>query len=554
MDAKPLRLLRNLGRSREIARVLMRYGFEDVVERLHLGRYVQWGRRVIFRRREPDLLRTRAMRIRLALESLGPTFIKFGQVASTRPDLLPPDVIDELSHLQEKVPSFPSRIAVQILERELGAPLEQLFASFDRLPIAAGSLAQVHRAEHLDGTPLAVKIRRPNVVRDVERDLSLMVELAHLIERHIPEAEIFDPVGLVGQFSRTIRRELNFLREGRTCDEFRRLFRNDATLYVPRVYGELCTEAVLTMEFVEGYRVDQTEEMTAAGICTHSVAANGARIFMKQAFGLGLFHGDPHPGNIRILQDGSVCLLDFGMVGLLEDDKRDRLVDLFLAIARQDVRRVVTLVKSLGQPSRPLDEPLLRADTREFIETYYGVPLEKLKVGNMLSDFVGVLSHHGIRCPPDLMLLIRALVTLEGTGRDLDPQFNLAQYLAPFVEECVKDRFNPKRIKEKVWSETQTLLELAHEMPVHVARTIEKLSQDELKVQFEHRGLDRLIHGMDKVSNRLVIGLVMSSLIVASALIIQAGPEYRWVSLPVFVLSSLLGLWLIYGVFRSGSL
>jgi ubiquinone biosynthesis protein len=546
--------LRNLGRSREIATVLLNHGFGDLVDQLRLKRYLQWGRRLFLRKPVELPRRSRAERIRMALEDLGATFIKFGQVMSTRPDLIPADVICELSKLQENVPPFDSETAMRMIERELGAPVTSLFADFEPEPIAAGSLAQVHRALHHDGTPLAVKIRRPSVVGTVERDLALMSELAVLIVRHVPESEVFDPIGLVQHFSRTIRRELNFAREGRSIAEFARLFRNDATLHVPAVYWDLTTEGVLTMEFVEGCRVTDREAMCQRHIDPRDIATNGAHIFMKMAFEFGVFHGDPHPGNIRIGADGAICLLDYGMVGVLEDEKREQLVDLFLSITRQDVRTAVNLIHTLGQPYRPLDIPLVRADVRDFIENYYGLPLERLNVGKALTDFVSILLNHGIRCPADLMLLIRVFVTLEGVGRELDPQFNLATQLAPHVERIVRERYNPRRLTIRLLEESQNLLSIAHSLPRHLGTTFEKLSKNELRVQMEHSGMDHLITEIDRSSNRVVIGLVLSSLIVASALIIRSGAEILWFSVPTFLLSSLLGAWLIYGVFRSGRL
>jgi ubiquinone biosynthesis protein len=547
--------LRNLGRSREIATVLLNHGFGDLLEQLRLRRYLQWGRRLLFRKRrelEPRL--TRAARIRLALESLGATFIKFGQVLSTRPDLVPADVIQELEKLQERVPPFSSETAVQVLEEELGEPVEKLFAEFERVPIAAASLSQVHRARRHDGALLAVKIRRPNVVRDVERDLSLMMEFAVLVERHIPEAQAFDPTGLVNHFARTIRRELNFSREGRTIDEFARHFRQDATLYIPKVYWELTTEAVLTMEYIDGCHVYDRATLEAWVISPRTIAAHGARLFMHMAFELGIFHGDPHPGNIRILRDATIALLDYGMIGILDEEKREQLIDLFLAVTRQDVIAAVQVVQTLGEPFRPVDVPLLRADVRDFVENHYGVPLEELDVGKMLSDFAGILLNHGIRCPPDLMLLIRTLVTLEGVGRELDPEFNLAEHLAPFVEKVVRERYNVQNIKRRLLAESRTFFRLAHDVPRYVAKSLEKLSKDDLKVQLEHRGLDHLITELDRSSNRVVISLVISSMIVSSALIIRSGTQVLWFSGPMLVLSSLLGAWLIYGVFRSGRL
>ncbi len=275
---------------------------------------------------------------------------------------------------------------------------------------------------------------------------------------------------------------------------------------------------------------------------------------MKMTFEIGMFHGDPHPGNIRVLPDGTICLLDYGMIGVIEDTQRELLVDLFLAITHRNLNRTVELLQVIGQPFRPIDTPLLRADVRNFIENYYGVPLERLKVGRMLSDFVAVLLNHGIRCPADLMLLVRCLVTLEGVGRDIDPSFNLAAELAPFMERIVTERYNPRRMLDRLTDETRMLAGLARDIPRYIGRSLEKLSKDELKVQFEHTGLDKLITEVDRSSNRVVIGVVMASLIISSSLVLRAGSASLWFSIPVFVLSSLLGIWLIYGVFRSGRL
>lgn len=554
METRPLRFIRNLGRMRQIVSVLFNHGFGNLVERLQMGGYVRWGRRVLLKRREPQSPLSRAQRIRLALESLGPTFIKFGQVVSTRPDLVPPDVIEELKELRENVPHFSSEKAKELVEQELGQTLEAAFAEFDAEPIAAGSLAQVHRARHSDGSLLAVKVLRPDIRAEIDRDLSLIHELAVLVDRYIPEARVFDPLGLVNHFSRTVRRELNLSREARTLEEFERLFRRDATLHVPKVFRELSTTGVLTMEFVEGLRVDEPEELTAAGIDTRALAANGARIFLRQAFELGVFHGDPHPGNMRVLSDGSLCLLDYGMIGLLEEPTRDLLIDLLVAIVKRDPTTAVRVVQEIGQPGEDVDLPLLRADVRDFIETYYGIELSRLSIGGLLGDFITVLVTHGIRVPGDLMLLIRALVTLEGVGRTLDPQFNLAGVLQPFVESAIKQRYSPGRIASDIVREMKTFGELAHQLPQSLGRTLEKLSNDDLRIHLEHRHIEHLISEVDRSSNRIVISLILAALIVASALILRSGANEWWLSVPVYVVSSLLGIWLIYGVFRSGRL
>jgi ubiquinone biosynthesis protein len=555
LSLSPLKFFRNLGRTREIVTVLLNHGFGDVVDRLRLMSYLRWWRRVVLRRPETPPVLTVPQRIRMALEELGPAFIKFGQVMSTRPDVVPAALIAELEKLQEHVPPFSGHEAQRILEAELGAPAGRLFARFETTPLAAGSLGQVHRAWLADGKSLAVKIRRPNVVRDIERDLSLMGDLAVLIERHLPEAEVFDPVGLVAQFARVIRRELNFAREGRTMDEFRRLFRNDATLSIPAVHWDRTSEAVLTMDFIEGLKINDRDGLLAAGLDPPQVAANGACIFIKMAFECGLFHGDPHPGNVRVYPNGVIGLIDFGMVGRLDDDKREQLCELLASVTRGDVRGCVDQVLLIGRPFHPVDRPLLQSDVRDLIDDFYGLPLDEINVATLLSRFIDIIASHSIRYPPDLMLLIRAIITLDGVGRELDPDFNLAEHLAPILERLVREQHNPQRMAARVIDDARALARALHDLPVHFGQTLAKLSRDDLRIQLEHRHLEHLITEVDRSSNRVVVGMVMSALIVASALIIRtSGSAAWWISVPTFVLSSLLGMWLIYGIFRSGRL
>jgi ubiquinone biosynthesis protein len=320
LELPPLRAIRNVGRFIEIVSVLVRHGFGEVVDQLRLWRHIpRLKRRTIQRANDVRSEQSLAYRLRLALEDLGPTAIKFGQVMSTRPDLIPAEVSEELTHLQENVPPFSAETAVELVEAEFGRPISELFAEFERTPYAAGSLGQVHRARHRDGTPLAVKIRRPNIVREVERDISLMKFLAASAAQ--TWLAPFDPQGLVQHFSRTIRRELNFRREARTMQEFARLFAEDATLYVPRVYDELTTEAVVTMEFIGGCRPTDDDCLSRVVATKGQLAVQGTHIFMRMAFEFGFFHGDPHPGNIRVLPDGSIALIDYGMVGMLEDNR-----------------------------------------------------------------------------------------------------------------------------------------------------------------------------------------------------------------------------------------
>lgn len=555
VTADPLRIFRDLARTREIVAVLLNHGFSDIVDRLRLRdawhRWTRWFQRNPAPPTRP--LRT-VERVRLVLESLGPTFVKFGQVLSTRPDLIPQAMLTELERLQEHVPPFSSETATAEIERQFGRTVPELFAEFDSVPLAAGSLGQVHRARRHDGRVVAVKIRRPGVERDVERDLSLMEQLAALLAHRVPELRVFDPVGLVQHFSRTIRRELNFSREARTMEEMSRWFADDSRVAIPRVDWDVTSESVLTMDFVDALRLDDGPAIQAAGLSPQQLAQTGAELFLKQVFQFGLFHGDPHPGNLRVRTDGVITLLDFGMVGMIERGLRDRIIDLFQSIHRQDLDAACQLVMLIGEVRGEMDESLLRVDLADFLANYYGVPLDRLNVGRLLTDFLAILSRHSIRCPASLLLLVRATVTLEGVGRRLDPSFNLAGPLRPFAEQLIADRYSPSNLWRRLCDQGHTLADVANRLPVHVTHAVEKLARDDLRVHLEHRGLDRLILELERASNRLVVGLVVASLIVASAVILRQGEATSWISLPIYVLSSLLAIWLVYGIFRSGQL
>jgi len=553
----PLRVLKNLNRGREIATVLFNHGFGDVLQRLGIAPYLNWWRRLIFRRRlEKVEVLTTPRRIRLALEQLGPTFIKFGQVLSTRPDLIPEDLIKELEVLQEHVPTSVKENMRVVLEEEFERPITELFDTFCEEPLAAGSLAQVHKATSRDGRKLVVKIRKPGVVETVERDLDLMAELAVLLERHVPESRVFDPVGLVKYFSRTIRREIDFSREARAMQDFQRLFADDSRVHIPVVEPDLVSSSVIAMEQIDGLGVGDLVGIRKAGLDPAQLAINGASLFLRQAFELGRFHGDPHPGNMRIRADGALVLLDFGMVGYLDNQRREQLVDLFVAVARHEVDTVIRVLLTLGQPGAvQLDRVLLSADVRDFLDAYYGMPLEQIDVGRMLNDFVSILSTHGLQCPGELMLLIRACITLEGVGRRLDPHFNMAEVLSPFIEKLIRQRYNPKRVVERSVADLQTLLRSFHDLPLHLGQTLKKACQDDLKIQLEHRGLDHLITEFDRSGNRLVVGIVTASMILSTALIIRTtATEAVWIAVPLFLFSGLLGIWLIWGILRSGRL
>ena len=338
--SKLTRTYHNIKRYRQILTILLRYGFDDVLGRLKIDYYIQLGKKIIpkFKAQEIEN-KTTAERLRLALEELGPTFIKLGQMLSVRPDLIPENFIRELQKLQDEVPAFSVEQAKAEVESQLGKPVEQLFSSFDDVPLAAASIAQVHRAEKKDGEQVAVKIQRPNIQSVIESDLNILFDLAELMEMHIPESELYNPVGIIQEFAKTIRRELDFIREGRNIDRFRRNFKDDETVYVAQVYWELTTERVLTMEFIDGIKISELDKLEAAGLDKKIIAFNGGQAILKQVFDHGFFHADPHPGNIFVLPNNVIAPLDFGMMGSLDEELMEIAGNLLTAIFRKDVNK-----------------------------------------------------------------------------------------------------------------------------------------------------------------------------------------------------------------------
>ncbi len=555
------RNIRSIKRYRYILGILIKYGFGHVVEQLNIDYYLELGRRIVTLGTAPkniDRL-SQPERLRLAMEELGPTFVKLGQILSTRPDVIPREYIDEFRKLQDKVPSVPITDLQEQIRRELGMNVEEIFDAFTLTPIAAASIAQVHRARLKSGEDVVVKVRRPGIVETVETDLDIMAGLAFLIERHLPGGDLYDPSGLVKEFRRTIYREMDFTREGHTIDRFSANFEDDATVYVPRVFWDFTGETVLTMEFVAGTKVSDMNELEAQGYDLKIIARRGADAFLKQVLVHGLFHGDPHPGNFFILPDNTICLLDYGMVGRLDDNLKYRLVDLLMAVLQRDVDRIISLMLYSGEITDEADLKNLRRDISEFIDDYYEAPLGEINVGRLLMEFVDLMNAYRIKFPTDLMLLGKALVTMEGIGRQLDPEFNMIEHLKPFMEKLVRDRLSPGNISREMISIMQSYGSLVKNLPRDLKEFINRVNRNKFKIDLEHRGLEKLISDLDKSSNRLSFALVIGSLIVGSSLIIQSDKGPQMFGFPVlgifgYTIAGFLGLWLAVAILRSGRL
>jgi ubiquinone biosynthesis protein len=517
------------------------------------------GSRLFRRSAEEVACLSPAERMRLALQELGPTFIKLGQLLSTRPDVIPKNYLEEFSKLQDQVPGFSfSQVRNQIRE-ELGGEIEELFASFTEEPIAAASIAQVHGAFLETGEEVVVKIRRPGIVEEVETDIEVLMGLALLAERHFPENRSFDPVELVKEFARSIRRELELSREGRTIERIAANFAGDPTLRFPRVYWERTSPGVLSLECIHGIKVSDVAVLDQAGLDRKLIARRGADAFLRQVLEHGFFHGDPHPGNVFILPGNVICLLDFGMMGRLDSSSREFFADFLLSLISRNPDRIISLLLYSGDITDTLDSRALRRDLSDFIDDFYEMPFAEMSVGRVLCDLIELIAAYRIHFRPDFMMLAKALVTVEGMGRMLDPEFDMVERLRPFVEKAAADRLSMGHLAREVGGSLQSYYNLARTFPDDVKELLNRLNRNKFKVDLEHRGLEHFIRELDKSGNRLSSSLIIASLLVGSSLIMQTDKGPHLLGLPLFAflgytIAGLMGVWLLMGIFRSGRL
>ncbi len=484
----------------------------------------------------------------MVCEDLGPTFVKLGQVLSTRPDVLPEAYTTELASLRDDVRPFPFAEVESILTEEYGRPPALVFASLDPVPVASASISQVHRAVLHDGRQVALKVRRPGIEKVVQADLDILKNLAQLAERRLPFLVAYAPVTLAREFERTLKREIDFNVERRTMERCRAQFARDPTAHIPFVVAEYSNARVLAMEFIGGVGVDDLEGIRRMGVEPSVAAVRGARILLTQIFEYGFFHADPHPGNLRVLSGGVIAPLDYGMFGQLDAMTRERIADLLSGLLSQDTDRVIRALDALEIRGEHVDARALCRDVSELVASYSDLTLDTIDLGILLRELIAFIRTHHLRIPPDLVLLIRSLVTIEGVGRTLDPHFDIASELYPYIRSLTLKRFGPWRVVANTIRTAEDLQRIATLLPDVLGQSLESIKRGELTVHFDLQHFDGLVRQITRASNLLAAAIVVAGLLIGSSIVLRQGPAS--LAYGGFILALLIGLGLAWTMVR----
>lgn len=503
----------HLKRYRQLAEILARHGLGYFSGMLALDRFVplHHGWLGHSRREQPY---TQPEHVRLALEEMGATTTKLGQILSTRADLLPPDYLTELAKLQDAAPPVPSAQIRDVIVAELGRPIEQVFATFEDEPLAAASIGQAHAATLLDGTEVVVKVRRPGVVEQVQEDLQIFESLAEASSRRWEAAEQYDLPALTHEFAETLRSELDYIREGHSAERMAANFAGDTRVRFPHIFWDATTSRVLTMERMRGIKSNDLTAQEAAGIDRKDLAERAANVLLKMIFEDGYFHADPHPGNLFIEPDGSIAFIDFGMVGVVDETTIQRAADLVVAIAGKDPDRLTDAFLALGVARQRVDRAVLREDLQHLVSNYVDRSLGEIQLGPFLTDALTVVRRHHLQLPKNLALTLKTAIMVEGMGAQLDPDFNLMNAIQPFGERLMQERYAPMAVAQRLGQAGMEALELGTELPSQLRRLLQQLEAGNLEINFRPDKFEPLMQRFEQMVNRLVLGILAAAFII----------------------------------------
>ena len=548
---------RNIGRLSEIAQVAVKHGFGYFFERHRLTDLFPW----ISRDGSSDMPSDRGRRLREMLDELGPTFVKFGQLLSTRPDIVPPDIVVELQKLQDDVRPIPFVDVRRVIQEDLGLTIEQAFLEFDEYPTAAASIGQVHHALLPNGERVAVKVQRPNAPRQIESDIALLFQAARLAKERVRALDFIDAEQVVDEFARSIRSELDYRAEARNAEIFRRNFSGQTDVKIPRVYWTYTRRRVLVLELLDGTQLADLDFGALSQGERRELAYRIAETWMTMIFRHGFFHGDPHPANIFILDDGAaVGLVDFGQVGKLSDEDMSRLTGLFIDAANERVEALPRRLAELGVRFPREREEEFADELRDVYYRYYGVSLAEIDPLQVIREAFDVIYRMNLRLPTRFVLLDKAIATLASVGIELYPDFNVFEVAKPYARNLMVERFSPERILARAQKESREFVRIGATLPYQVHDFLEQIRDGQIEVGFVHKGLDEFMHKVDVAFNRLVVALIVVGGLIGSSLIgifAKHGPfvfGVNFLSFIGFLLSGALGIWLLWGVIRSGRL
>ncbi len=541
----------NISRLRTIVSVSLKYGFGDLIEQLDLP-----GKVVAHKVTDVDPSLETSERIRLAFQELGPTFVKFGQLLSLRSEALPQSLLDELSRLQDDVAPLAFDVVRETIEKELGRPIHAVFSLFDETPLAAASVSQVHRAILAESkNPVAVKIQRPDVRRQMTADLDLLGFLADQLHQRVEGLRVHDLPGIVHVVRKMVDQELDFTNEARNMKIAERLMQEEKEVFLPAVYEGTSTARMLVMEYIEGRRI---KDIPAGAIpYAGSLARAGLRTSVHQILEHGFFHADPHPGNLLIIEGGRICLIDWGMVGRLTRRDRYALVDVLAAIVANDSEELAEAVVALHAEAKgDVDRRALERDLMAALDTHLADSLQGIRVGRILLDVLDILQHYRIMLPGNFIIMVKALVTAEGTARLIDPTLDVIGELEPEIRRLVRERFHPAAFAQTVKMLLFRLAASPFRFPRRVADVVEKMERGDFGVRFEHHNLKDMRSTLEKIFSRLTIGIVAAAMIIGSSLIMTTGLPpllygYPLLGLGGYLLSALFGFWLIVDILRT---